>query len=121
MGFVEKTILKTNGGKGLREPQPSRRGAAMLVLILLILVIFIVMATMSVDVAFMQLVRSELRAATDSAARAGSEALSRLQDENAAEPESGAGDGSHIDQCFPTPPPPDNVLISPMRTRLTLG
>lgn len=43
------------------------------------------------------------------------------EDENAAEPESGAGDGSHIDQCFPTPPPPDNVLISPMRTRLTLG
>jgi len=43
------------------------------------------------------------------------------EDENAAEPESGAGDGSHIDQCFPTPPPPDNVLIGPMRTRLTLG
>ena len=73
--------LKITRRKARRQ---RRRGAAMLVLILLLLVIFMSLAVMSVDVAFMQLVRTELRAATDASARAGSEALSRLQDENSA-------------------------------------
>ena len=51
----------------------------MLVLIALMMVIFVVAAVFSVDVAYMQLVRAQLRTATDSAARAGGEALARKQ------------------------------------------
>lgn len=60
------------------------RSGAMLVFVALLLVIFIIMAVFCIDVAYMQLARTELRAATDAAARAGGEALSRKQDPNAA-------------------------------------
>jgi hypothetical protein len=56
----------------------------MLVLIGLFLVIFLAMAALSVDVAYMHLSRTQLRTATDAAARAGGEALSRLQNTGAA-------------------------------------
>jgi hypothetical protein len=56
----------------------------MLVLICLFLVIFVAMAAMSLDVAYMNLTQTQLRAATDAAARAGGEALSRLQSTTAA-------------------------------------
>ncbi len=46
--------------------------------------VFIVTAAFTVDYAYMQLVRTELRSATDAAAKAGAEALSRTQDANAA-------------------------------------
>jgi len=62
----------------------ARRRGAMLYLILLFIVIFIGLAALSVDVAYMHLTRTQLRAATDAAARAGGEALSRLQNANAA-------------------------------------
>jgi len=52
----------------------------MLVLIALMMVLFVAAAVFSVDVAYMQLVRAQLRTATDSAARAGGEALARMQD-----------------------------------------
>ena len=51
----------------------------MLVLIALLLVVFLGMVAFAVDVAYMQLVRTELRVATDAAARASGEALSRSQ------------------------------------------
>ena len=51
----------------------------MLVLIALMMVVFVAAATFSVDVAYMQLVRTQLRTATDSAGRAGGEALARMQ------------------------------------------
>jgi Mg-chelatase subunit ChlD len=62
----------------------SRRGA-MLVLIAVCLPLCIIMAAFAVDVAWMQLVRTELRTATDSAARAGSKELSLSQDTTAAQ------------------------------------
>lgn len=49
--------------------QPHRKGA-MLFLVLALLVIVLAMVVYSVDVAFMQLARSELRAAVDAAAKA---------------------------------------------------
>jgi len=61
----------------------SRRGA-MLVLIAVCLPLCVIMAAFAVDVAWMQLARTELRTATDAAARAGSKALSLHQDRNAA-------------------------------------
>lgn len=56
------------------------RTGAMLVLVAVVLVILLVGAVFSVDMAYMHMVRAELRVATDAAARAGSETLSRTQD-----------------------------------------
>jgi Mg-chelatase subunit ChlD len=56
----------------------------MLVLIAVCLPLCLIMAAFAVDVAWMQLVRTELRTATDSAARAGSKELSIAQDSVAA-------------------------------------
>jgi Ca-activated chloride channel homolog len=61
----------------------DRRGA-MLVLIAICLPLLIIMAAFAVDVAWMQLSRTELRTATDSAARAGAKELSLKQNEAAA-------------------------------------
>lgn len=69
------------GRKSLRVKH--RRGA-MLVLVAVVLIILLVGAVFSVDVAYMHMVRAELRTATDAAARAGSETLARTQNEAAA-------------------------------------
>jgi Mg-chelatase subunit ChlD len=58
----------------------SGRRGAMLVLIAALIIVFIGMVAFSVDVAYMQLSRTQLRIATDAAARAGGESLSRAQD-----------------------------------------
>ncbi len=62
----------------VRVHAEARRGA-MIVLVAVMLTILLVTVAFSVDVAFMQLARTELRTATDAAARAASEALSREQ------------------------------------------
>ena len=49
--------------------RPKRHGGAMLVLIAVVVVVFLIMAVMSVDVAYMQLVRTELRASADASCR----------------------------------------------------
>ncbi len=51
----------------------------MLILVAIMMVVVLVMTAFSVDVAYMQLVRTELRTATDSASRAASATLSRTQ------------------------------------------
>ncbi len=66
-----------------RRSRGSRRGA-MLVLIVVLMVVLIVTVVFSVDVAYMQLTRTQLRTATDAAARAAAEALSRTQSEDGA-------------------------------------
>ena len=63
-----------------RKTRRTTRRAAMLVLIAICLPLCVIMAAFAVDVAWMQLVRTELRTATDSAARAGSKELSLSQD-----------------------------------------
>lgn len=63
--------------------RPQRRGA-IVVLVAFMVVVILVAAAFSIDVAYMQCVRAELRAATDSAAQAGVEALSRTQDQTEA-------------------------------------
>jgi len=57
----------------------ATRRAAMLVLIAVCLPLCIIMAGFAINVAYMQLVRTELRTATDSAARAGAKELSLSQ------------------------------------------
>lgn len=61
----------------------SRRGA-MIVLIAVTLVILLIGAMFSVDVAYMHVVRAELRTATDAAARAGAATLARTQTDSQA-------------------------------------
>ncbi len=51
-----------------------------MILVAVAIVILLVGAVFSVDVAYMHMVRAELRTATDAAARAGSETLARTQD-----------------------------------------
>ena len=58
---------------------PQRKGA-MLVAVAVMMVILIAMTVFAIDIAFMQLTRTELRTSTDAAARAASEALVRTQD-----------------------------------------
>ena len=57
----------------------TRRGA-IAVLVGLLTIVFLSSVVLSVDVAYMQLSRTRLRSATDAAARAAGEALSRAQD-----------------------------------------
>lgn len=57
----------------------ERRGA-MLVLIAALMIVILGMVAFAVDVSYMQLTQSELRAATDAAAKAGAAALAREQD-----------------------------------------
>jgi len=52
----------------------------MVVMIAVMLIAFLCTLALSIDIAYMQLTRTELRTATDAAARAGAEALSREQD-----------------------------------------
>ena len=68
----------------VQKPQGSRRGA-MLPLVAICLPLILIFAAYSVNVAHMQLVRTELRTATDAAARAGSRTLSLTQSTGKAE------------------------------------
>ena len=61
----------------------ERRGV-MLVLIAICLPLCVIMAAFAIDVAWMQLVKTELRSATDAAARAGVKGLSLYQDRDKA-------------------------------------
>ena len=62
---------------------PRRRGA-MLILILIMMVGFMIAVAFSIDIAFMQLTRTELRSATDAASKAAAVELSTSLDRNAA-------------------------------------
>ncbi len=63
------------GSVTLRDfPRPDRKGAV-LPIVAVFLVVFLAMAAYSVDIAYMELVRTQLRAATDSAAKAGASAI----------------------------------------------
>ncbi len=61
-----------------------RRQGAILVLVAIVLPVIAIMAAFAIDVAWMQLVNTELRTATDAAARAGAKTLSITQDQDAA-------------------------------------
>ena len=67
-----------------RHVSARHRRGAMMVLIAICLPLLIIMAAFAVDVAWMQLARTELRTATDSAARAGAKELSLKQNQSAA-------------------------------------
>ena len=73
--------MKTSDTRSrFRRSRNQKRRGAMVILIVLVIVLLIVGALFSIDVAYMHMVRAELRTATDAAARAGAEELSRTQD-----------------------------------------
>lgn len=72
-----------NVSKHIRSEQEPRRGA-MLVFILGLLTVILAMVVFTVDVAFMQLARTELSAAVDAAAKAAAGELSRTNGDEAA-------------------------------------
>jgi hypothetical protein len=60
--------------------EPRTRRGAIVVLVAIMIIVFLASVAFSVDVSYMQLTRTKLRAATDAAARAAGEGLSREQD-----------------------------------------
>lgn len=60
-----------------RNARKTKRRGAMIVLVAVTLIIFLIAVVFSVEVAYMQLARTELRSSVDAATRAGAEALSR--------------------------------------------
>lgn len=74
--------MKAHSRIGL--PVRSARRGASAVLIAAMLVVFLIAGAITVDFAYMQLIRTELRTATDAAAKAGAEALARTQNANLA-------------------------------------
>jgi Ca-activated chloride channel homolog len=84
-------MMKTSLPLGMSKNSPLKkrrrarhRQGAMLVLICVMIFAFMVTVAFSVDIAYMNLVKSELRSATDAAAKAAAETLSRSQDINQA-------------------------------------
>lgn len=66
-----------------KEVETCRSGVSA-ILIVAMLFVFVVSAALTVDISYMQLVRTELRAATDAATKAGAEALQRTEDQDEA-------------------------------------
>ena len=64
-----------------RQNPRNKRQGAMVVFIAVTLVLLLIAAAFSLDVAYMHMVRAELRTATDAAARAGASALAESQDQ----------------------------------------
>jgi Ca-activated chloride channel homolog len=62
-----------------RRLEVARRRGAILVVAVALMIAFVATVALSLDVAYMELTRSQLRIATDAAARAAGEALSRTQ------------------------------------------
>src|SRR5690349_17552477 len=79
---VEKQ--RSNRRRSMRRSRHAPRTGGMLALIAICLPLFIIAAAFAVDVAYMQLARTELRTATDAAARAGAKTLSMSQNQTTA-------------------------------------
>jgi hypothetical protein len=67
----------------MRYPFKSRR-ATTLVFVICSISVFLLMTAIAVDIGYLQLAKTQLRAASDAASKAGTEALSRLESRDAA-------------------------------------
>lgn len=72
--------MKQRYTAAIHRDQIVRRRGAIVIVILAMLVVFLGVVAFAIDIAYMQLSRTELRIATDAAARAAGEALTREQD-----------------------------------------
>lgn len=83
MEFIIQAIRQSRSGCQPAHRQnrlAGQRQGAMLILICVMIFAFLVTVAFSVDIAYMHLVKSELRSATDAAAKAAAESLARTQD-----------------------------------------
>ena len=78
------SLIRSGRSRSGRNRSGRNRQGAMLILILFMLVGFMVAVAFSVDIAFMQLTRTELRSATDAASKAAAVELSTTLDRAAA-------------------------------------
>ena len=72
-------MFRARQRKSAARVSKTRQGA-IVVLAALMIIVFLASVVFSVDVSYMQLTKAKLRAATDAAARAAGEGLSREQD-----------------------------------------
>ena len=77
-------LLGTDMKLSIQRTQQQNRTGAMLPMVAVVIVILFVACAFAADIARMHLTRSELRTATDAAARAGVETLARAEDTNLA-------------------------------------
>lgn len=75
---MQPTTTRLKPLRSGRKPIDRRRGA-MLILIAITIIVLLIGAMFSIDVAYMHVVRAELRTATDASARAGATTLARTQ------------------------------------------
>lgn len=73
-------FLSMTSNPKTQNPRFNDRKGSMLVLVAVALVVFMVAAAFSVDIAYMYMVKAEMRTAVDAASRAGTETLTRTQD-----------------------------------------
>ena len=73
-------MLRTKRQHDSQKPSSKARRGAIVVLTAVMLIVFLASVVFSVDVSYMQLTKVKLRNATDAAARAAGEGLSRVQD-----------------------------------------
>lgn len=78
------TQLKYRKIRSAQRTATQDREGAMLPILAVVIIILFIAVSLGVDIARMHVTRSELRTATDAAARAGVEALGRLQNRQAA-------------------------------------
>ena len=71
--------FRTNGSTSHHHRPPHRQGAV-LVLIAAMMILFMIFVAFAIDIGHMYLARAELRSATDAAAKAAAQELSRTQD-----------------------------------------
>jgi len=82
--------------RSARHAQARHRRGAMLVLILVCLPVILAFSVFAINIAWMQLTRTQLRTATDAASRAGSRTLSLTQDTDLARAAAVAGAGNNL-------------------------
>ncbi len=88
--------LSTSPNKTIPVRIGGHRRGAMLVLILVCLPVILAFSVFAINIAWMQLTRTQLRTATDAASRAGSRTLSLTQDTTLAQAAAVAGAGNNL-------------------------
>lgn len=97
MPMLRGTVLPSRRCGGFRPVNGlQRRRGAMVILVLVCLPVILAFSVFTINVAWMQLTRTELRTATDAASRAGSRTLSLTQDVESARNAAVAGAGNNL-------------------------
>ena len=91
-----ETPLSSQSAANRLSSCPRHRRGAMVILVLVCLPVILAFSAFTINIAWMQLTRTELRTATDAASRAGSRTLSLTQDIDEARTAAVAGAGNNL-------------------------